>query len=132
MSDFAHVVDEIIAKRPELAEVREQIEEEVEMFDGLADQLLGSIDMAREQLPEVLPQVPLDESLRPQVQAEFAHWGIDTTKFARFLGLQTEDDAVKVVQMTLAQDSDSLLWKEAMKTLLLARLRPNTVDILVN
>jgi hypothetical protein len=124
------IVTEILAKRPELASEAEAVRESVEMFGSLGEMLLGQVEGFRSQIGEALKTIDLNSVVVEEARKEFAIWGIDPVKFATFFGGTTEEDAWKLVQMTLARDPSTSTWKEALKTFVLARLNPK-VDVLV-
>jgi hypothetical protein len=130
MSRYEQIADAVIEKKPEFADVREQIVEEIEMLDGLADELMGSIDEMRPQIPAALStQPPPDASIREQTNSSFAFWGISIDKFGAFFGVGGAENVYKLVAMTLMRQGNSTVEKEAMKTFIIASLRPE-MDVL--
>ena len=125
MSQYEEIADAIIAKKPEFADIRDQMVAEVEVLHSISGMLIDNLDDLK---PQIKAAVSLEstpsQDLRDEVMTSFATWGISIDKFATLFGVDTPEDVFKMVAMTLRQQGDTSIEKEAMKTFILASLYP--------
>lgn len=127
--DYGAIADALIAKKPDLAPVRDDLIGEIEMLDCFVSDEFGIDDrMKAEVRAQLCLESKADPALRRQVDDAFAFWGISLEKFSAFFGAPSTEDGYKLIAMTLRINPETTVDREALKTFILIKLRP-AVDL---